>query len=97
MLRRFTVRLLSQSRRRAYSTSDVPAEGDPFTAAWRQIVPNVDPPKTPLAFVQPRPSAAASESIPSKLTINMVSRYSSQISNKQVLYSLYLPISVNAM
>ncbi|KAI3444841.1 hypothetical protein Pfo_001506 [Paulownia fortunei] len=79
MLRRATVRLLSH--RRAFSTSEVPIEpaaDDLFTAAWRRVVPNVDPPKTPLAFMQPRPS------MPSKLTINLVSPYSSGFSNKQV-------------
>ncbi|KAK6119335.1 hypothetical protein DH2020_046917 [Rehmannia glutinosa] len=78
MLHRVTVRLLS--RRHTFSTSGGPTEqaaDDLFTAAWRRIVPNLDPPKTPLAFVQPRPSMA------SKLTINMVSQSSSGFSNKQ--------------
>ncbi|EYU40328.1 hypothetical protein MIMGU_mgv1a019389mg, partial [Erythranthe guttata] len=48
------------------------------------LVPNLDPPNTPLTFFQPRPSAASAEPIPPKLTIKLVSPYSSQFSNKQV-------------
>lgn len=83
MLRRATVRLLPH--RRLFSTSDAPASDDLFAAAWRRVVPNVDLPQTPLAFRQPRPA-----SIPSKLTFNLISRYSSHFSNNQVFIFLHL-------
>ncbi|KAL6569258.1 hypothetical protein OROMI_013772 [Orobanche minor] len=66
---------------RAFSTSEVPIDrlaDDLFPAAWRRIIPNQDPPKTPLSFMQPRPYTA------SKLTVNMASKYSAWFSNKQV-------------
>ncbi|KAL0380028.1 UNVERIFIED_CONTAM: ATP synthase subunit delta', mitochondrial [Sesamum angustifolium] len=84
MFRRVAVRLLSH--RRPFSSSEVPTEpvaDDLFMAAWRRIVPNLDPPKTPLAFMQPRPSTASVASTPSKLTVNLVSLYCSELSNKQ--------------
>ncbi|KAL1562058.1 ATPase [Salvia divinorum] len=78
MFRRGTASLLPH--RRLFSTSDVPtaaAADEPFAAAWRRIAPNVDLPKTPLAFRSSTTSAA------SKLTINFTSRYSSHFANKQ--------------
>ncbi|KAH6772860.1 ATPase [Perilla frutescens var. frutescens] len=87
MFRRGTIRLLPQGQRRLFSTSEVrtvPAADDLFPAAWRRVVPNIDLPKTPLAFTQPPPSTTSAASIPSKLSINLISRYSSHFSNKQV-------------
>ncbi|KAL0429419.1 UNVERIFIED_CONTAM: ATP synthase subunit delta', mitochondrial [Sesamum radiatum] len=87
MFRRVAVRLLSHHR--PFSSSEVPSEpvaDDLFMAAWRRIVPNLDPPRTPLAFMQPRPPTASAASTPSKLTINLVSHYSSELSNKQTLF-----------
>ncbi|XP_073288594.1 ATP synthase subunit delta', mitochondrial-like [Primulina huaijiensis] len=55
-----------------------------FMAAWRRIMPNMDPPKTPLSFMHPRPNAPSLDAIPSKLTVNLLSPYSSLFFNKQV-------------
>lgn len=46
------------------------------------MVPNIDPPKTPSAFMKPRP--ATPTSIPSKLTVNFVLPYASELANKEV-------------
>ncbi|KAG6500009.1 ATP synthase subunit delta', mitochondrial-like [Zingiber officinale] len=74
----------SAAAARPFST-DLPAaptEDTAFVEAWRKVAPNVDPPKTPLAFMKPRP--AASPSIPTKLTVNFVLPYQSEIANKEV-------------
>lgn len=47
-------------------------------------MPNIEPPKTPLSFMHPRPTALSLDAIPSKLTFNLVSPYSSLFFNKQV-------------
>ncbi|THU65591.1 hypothetical protein C4D60_Mb05t05260 [Musa balbisiana] len=59
-----------------------PSEDAAFMEAWRKVAPNIDPPKTPLAFMKPRPPTPSS--IPSKLTVNFVLPYQSEISNKEV-------------
>ncbi|XP_008794858.2 ATP synthase subunit delta', mitochondrial-like [Phoenix dactylifera] len=69
---------------RAFST-DVPAasvEDSAFVEAWKKVAPNLEPPKTPLSFMRPRPPTPSS--IPSKLTVNFVLPYQSEISNKEV-------------
>ncbi|KAK4488570.1 hypothetical protein RD792_004336 [Penstemon davidsonii] len=66
--------------RRLFSTSEAASADDLFVAAWKRTVPNLDPPKIPLTFKNPRSSPTPSE----KLTINLVSPYSSHFSNKQV-------------
>ncbi|KAK3430169.1 hypothetical protein EUGRSUZ_E01702 [Eucalyptus grandis] len=53
-----------------------------FVEAWKKVVPNIDPPKTPLSFMEPRPATPAS--IPSKLTVNFVLPYASELSKKEV-------------
>ncbi|GMH00653.1 hypothetical protein Nepgr_002492 [Nepenthes gracilis] len=53
-----------------------------FVEAWRRVVPNIDPPKTPLSFMKPRPPVPPS--IPSKLTVNFYLPYSSELSRKEV-------------
>lgn len=50
--------------------------------AWKKVIPNIDPPKTPLSFMQPRP--ATPSSIPSKLTVNFVLPYASELATKEV-------------
>ncbi|GLT39667.1 hypothetical protein SLA2020_138470 [Shorea laevis] len=87
MLRRATA-LLGRSvlagRSRSFST-DLPAAqtADPsFVEAWKKVVPTAEPPKTPLAFMQPRP--ATPSSIPTKLTVNFVLPYASELSGKEV-------------
>ncbi|KAL7184094.1 hypothetical protein ACSBR2_026293 [Camellia fascicularis] len=70
--------------RRQFSTN-VPVEtsaDSTFVEAWRKLIPNIEPPKTPSSFMTPRPSTPAS--IPTKLTVNFVLPYSSQLSNKEV-------------
>ncbi|KAG0460618.1 hypothetical protein HPP92_020915 [Vanilla planifolia] len=65
-----------------FSTS-VPATAtvdSTFVDAWKKVAPNIDPPKTPLAFMKPRPPIPST--IPSKLTVNFVLPYQSEISNK---------------
>ncbi|KAI6706368.1 hypothetical protein NL676_009330 [Syzygium grande] len=68
-------------------SADAPAAaaetaGAAFVEAWKKAVPNIDPPKTPLSFMQPRPPAPPS--IPSKLTVNFVLPYASELSHKEV-------------
>ncbi|KAF5472377.1 hypothetical protein F2P56_009099, partial [Juglans regia] len=77
---------LSSSRSwvRPFST-DLPAAptaDSTFVEAWKKVVPNIEPPKTPIAFVKPRPSIPSS--IPSKLTVNFVLPYASELSTKEV-------------
>ncbi|KAG9452483.1 hypothetical protein H6P81_005387 [Aristolochia fimbriata] len=70
--------------RRSFST-DLPAASTAdttFVDSWKQAVPNIDPPKTPLAFMQTRPPTPSS--IPSKLTVNFVLPYQSELSSKEV-------------
>ncbi|KNA24084.1 hypothetical protein SOVF_018380 [Spinacia oleracea] len=60
-----------------------PAEAEEiFSEAWKKVVPHVDPPKTPLSFIQHRPPIPTS--IPSKLTLNFHLPYISHLSNKEV-------------
>ncbi|KAF3446053.1 hypothetical protein FNV43_RR11232 [Rhamnella rubrinervis] len=42
-------------------------------------------PKTPIAFMKPRPPTPSS--IPSKLTVNFVLPYASELSTKEVIFS----------
>ncbi|CAA0825810.1 Pentatricopeptide repeat-containing protein -mitochondrial [Striga hermonthica] len=74
MSRRAAVRLISLPG--AFSSSEH-AGDDLFKATWRLIVPDLGPPKTPLAIMQPRPSTDPD------LTVNIVSTYSPVISNRQ--------------
>jgi F-type H+-transporting ATPase subunit delta len=66
-------------------STDVPAvatEESTFVEAWSKVAPSIDPPKTPLAFMKPRPPTPSS--IPTKLTVNFVLPHKSEISNKEV-------------
>ncbi|XP_060213032.1 ATP synthase subunit delta', mitochondrial-like [Lycium barbarum] len=70
--------------RRPFS-SDLQSEhvADPnFVEAWKKVIPNVEPPKTPSAFMATRP--ATPSSIPTKLTVNFVLPYSSELAGKEV-------------
>ncbi|URE04083.1 ATP synthase [Musa troglodytarum] len=82
--RRLIQVLGDRGRRRSFSTGlpAPPSEDAAFVEAWRKVAPNIDPPKTPLAFMKPRPPTPSS--IPSKLTVNFVLPYQSEISNKEV-------------
>ncbi|KAJ1439608.1 F0F1 ATP synthase delta/epsilon subunit, N-terminal [Sesbania bispinosa] len=53
-----------------------------FVEAWKKVSPNIDPPKTPLAYMKPRPPTPST--LPSKLTVNFVLPYASQLSAKEV-------------
>jgi F-type H+-transporting ATPase subunit delta len=96
MLRHAAHRLASRAAagsisRRALATAQVPAESgeDPaFVESWKKVTNIIDPPQTPMAAMKPRPPTPAS--IPSKLTVNFVLPYKSEISNKEV-YSIYSP------
>lgn len=89
MFRQAATRVLSRSSRaaaraRPFST-DLPAAASPdetFVEAWKKVIPNIEPPKTPLSFMTPRP--ATPSSIPSKLTVNFVLPYASELSTKEV-------------
>nr|GLL40397.1 ATP synthase subunit delta', mitochondrial [Ipomoea trifida]GMD19108.1 ATP synthase subunit delta', mitochondrial [Ipomoea batatas]GME12138.1 ATP synthase subunit delta', mitochondrial [Ipomoea batatas] len=81
---RLLARATTMGWRRPFST-DLPAEtaaDSTFVEAWKKLIPNVDPPKTPSAYMAPRP--ATPSSIPSKLTVNFVLPYSSELAGKEV-------------
>nr|UER43508.1 ATPase, F1 complex, delta/epsilon subunit [Viscum album] len=88
MLRQASRHLLRSSaayRARPFSTAEVPAQPDvdsAFEESWRKVVTNMDPLKTPRAFMKPRPPIPSS--LPSKLTVNFVLPYGSEISSKEV-------------
>ncbi|KAK4480647.1 hypothetical protein RD792_013725 [Penstemon davidsonii] len=78
--------LLSRAMRwrRPFST-DLQADtaGDSkFIDAWKKLNPNMDPPKTPISYMKPRPPTPST--IPSKLTVNLVLPYDSVLSAKEV-------------
>ncbi|KAK4758696.1 hypothetical protein SAY87_019997 [Trapa incisa] len=75
---------LSRTSVRPLST-DLPAAPSAdaaFVEAWRKAVPNIEPPKTPLSFMQPR--LPTPSSIPTRLTVNFVLPYASELSHKEV-------------
>lgn len=90
MLRHAARRLVSRTAvastaRRALATAEVPAEAaedSTFVEAWKKVAPNIEPPTTPLSLMQPRPPTPAT--IPTKLTVNFVLPYKSEIANKEV-------------
>ncbi|KAK9911170.1 hypothetical protein M0R45_035092 [Rubus argutus] len=87
MLRRATALLarpVSSLRARPFSTdvAETPAGNPAFYEAWKKVVPHIEPPKTPLSFMKPRPPTPAS--IPTKLTVNFVLPYASELSAKEV-------------
>jgi len=90
MLRHAARRLASRAAvaptaRRALATAEVPAEAaedSTFVEAWKKVAPNLEPPKTPISLMKPRPPTPAT--IPTKLTVNFVLPYKSEIANKEV-------------
>ncbi|XP_027336332.1 ATP synthase subunit delta', mitochondrial isoform X1 [Abrus precatorius] len=85
MFRRATATLLAGATRRHRFSTDVPAAAavdSSFVEAWKKVSPNLDPPKTPLAYMKPRPPTPST--LPSKLTVNFVLPYASQLSAKEV-------------
>ncbi|GJU97789.1 ATP synthase subunit delta', mitochondrial-like protein [Tanacetum coccineum] len=69
--------------RRAFSTevSATDAGDSAFNEAWKKVVPNIDPPKTPSQFMETRPPTP--NVLPSKLTVNFVLPYSSELSKQE--------------
>ncbi|OIW18838.1 hypothetical protein TanjilG_25281 [Lupinus angustifolius] len=59
-----------------------PATDASFVEAWKKVSPHIDPPKTPLSYLKPRPSIPSS--LPTKLTVNFVLPYSSELASKEV-------------
>ncbi|XP_052162077.1 pentatricopeptide repeat-containing protein At4g17616 isoform X1 [Oryza glaberrima] len=69
---------------RVLSTAEVPAEAatdSAFAEAWKKVAPNIETPATPMSLMQPRPPTPAA--IPSKLIVNFVLPYKSEIANKE--------------
>ncbi|KAJ4846826.1 hypothetical protein Tsubulata_004623 [Turnera subulata] len=82
--RRHQPQMMTTTACRSFST-DVPAtptEDSTFVESWKKVMPNMDPPRTPLAFMKPRPPTPSA--IPSKLTVNLVLPYASELSGKEV-------------
>ncbi|KAF2538047.1 hypothetical protein F2Q68_00020261 [Brassica cretica] len=67
---------------RAFSTELPSTIDSTFVESWKKVAPNMDPPQTPSSFMKPRPSTASS--IPTKLTVNFVLPYASELSGKEV-------------
>ncbi|CAN8267222.1 unnamed protein product [Cochlearia groenlandica] len=67
---------------RAFSTELPSTTDSTFVEAWKKVAPNMDPPQTPSSFMKARPSTATS--IPTKLTVNFVLPYASELSAKEV-------------
>ncbi|KAJ7003520.1 ATP synthase subunit delta' [Populus alba x Populus x berolinensis] len=59
-----------------------PVEDSAFLESWKKVAPNIDPPKTPSAFMKPRPPTPST--IPSKITVNFVLPYASELTSKEV-------------
>ncbi|XP_060181552.1 ATP synthase subunit delta', mitochondrial [Lycium barbarum] len=81
---RLLTRATAMTWRRPFST-ELSAEhsvDSTFVEAWKKLIPNTEPPKTPSAYMNPRP--ATPSSIPSKLSVNFVLPYSSELSGKEV-------------
>ncbi|XP_047338109.1 ATP synthase subunit delta', mitochondrial-like [Impatiens glandulifera] len=79
-----TTAIATASRSRLFSTEafSVHTSDESFVEAWKKVIPNIEPPKTPLSFMKPRPPTPST--IPSKLTVNFVLPYSSELSAKEV-------------
>lgn len=89
MFRRATSTLLARAATARRFSTDVatPVENSKFIEAWKKVSPNLDPPSTPLAFMKPRPPTP--NTIPTKLTVNFVLPYASQLAAKEVSLSLF--------
>lgn len=77
--------------RRPYSTevaTDASAGDSDFVESWKKVVPNIDPPKTPIHYMKPRPPTPST--LPSKLTVNFVLPYASELSQTEVCFSCFL-------
>ncbi|CAL5195326.1 unnamed protein product [Lathyrus oleraceus] len=96
MFRRATSTFLSRASATRRFSTDVatPATNSSFVEAWRKVSPNIDPPKTPLEFLKTRPPVPST--IPTKLTVNFVLPYSSQLAAKEV-DSVIIPATTGEM
>ncbi|AET01245.1 ATP synthase subunit delta' [Medicago truncatula] len=84
MFRRATSSLFSRAVATRRFSTDVatPVTDSSFVEAWNKVSPNLDPPKTPVAFIKSRPPIPST--LPTKLTVNFVLPYASQLSAKEV-------------
>lgn len=79
--------------RRPYSTEvsiDTSSGDNDFVEAWKKVAPNMDPPKTPIQFMEPRPPTPST--LPSKLTVNFVLPYAAELSKAEVCLFVILLI-----
>ncbi|XP_050378040.1 ATP synthase subunit delta', mitochondrial [Argentina anserina] len=59
-----------------------PSTDPAFVEAWKKVMPNMDPPRTPSTYMEPRPPVPSS--LPPKMKVNFVLPYSSELSGKEV-------------
>ncbi|KAL8244950.1 hypothetical protein R6Q59_011208 [Mikania micrantha] len=93
MFRQLPHRLLNRSTisavvRRPYSTevsTDASTGDSAFVEAWKKVAPNIDPPKTPIQYMEPRPPTPST--LLSKLTVNFVLPYAAELSKAEVCSS----------
>lgn len=77
----------SATTRRPFATevvADTTSGDEAFVEAWKKVVPNIDPPKTPSQYMHPRPPTPST--LPTKLTVNFVLPYASELSKKEVSF-----------
>ncbi|KAL9433987.1 hypothetical protein AB3S75_028761 [Citrus x aurantiifolia] len=81
---RLLARASAVTRSRAFSSEvpATPAVDSTFVESWKKVNPNMEAPKTPSVYMTPRPQTPTS--IPSKLTVNFVLPYASELSAKEV-------------
>ncbi|KAH9776797.1 hypothetical protein WN944_013417 [Citrus x changshan-huyou] len=81
---RLLARASAVTRSRAFSSEvpATPAVDSTFVESWKKVNPIMEPPKTPSVYMTPRPQTPTS--IPSKLTVNFVLPYASELSAKEV-------------
>ncbi|KAJ0633556.1 putative ATP synthase, F1 complex, delta/epsilon subunit [Helianthus annuus] len=98
MFRQVAHRLLTRSTTTTYSifpatttlrpfstevSTDASSGDSAFIDAWKKVAPNIDPPKTPSQYMEPRPPTPSS--LPSKLTVNFVLPYAAELSKAEGL------------
>ncbi|KAK9266868.1 hypothetical protein L1049_027127 [Liquidambar formosana] len=60
----------------------IPIPDPAFVEAWKKVEPEMQPPRVLSSYMKPRPTPPTS--IPSKITLNFVLPYASELSNKEV-------------
>ncbi|KAL8237133.1 hypothetical protein R6Q59_018214 [Mikania micrantha] len=78
MFRQLPHRFLNRSTasaavRRPYSTE--------FMSSWKKVAPNIDPPKTPIQYMEARPPTPST--LLSKLTVDFVLPYAAELSKAE--------------